>query len=96
MTGLQHLLLVESNEQTSCKEAIMNTDSEKWLRAMKSIQILLATNAFHDDEIWQMDVGETVFPKGNLQEVVYMTLPKGFTSSEHAEKVCSFYSPSMN
>jgi len=52
---------------------------------LKSIRILLAVAAFHDYEIWQMDV-KTAFLNGNLQEDVYMTQPEGFTT--HAGKIC--------
>ena len=38
----------------------------------KSIRILLAIAAYHDYEIWQMDV-KTAFLNGMLQEDVYMT-----------------------
>ncbi|KAL4323733.1 hypothetical protein GQ457_11G029180 [Hibiscus cannabinus] len=53
----------------------------------KSIRILLAVAAFHDYEIWQMDV-KTVFLKGKLEEDVYMTQPKGFVTPENVGKVC--------
>ncbi|WRX10535.1 Reverse transcriptase [Theobroma cacao] len=43
---------------------------------LKSIRILLAIAAYHDYEIWQMDV-KTAFLIGNLQEEVYMTQPEG-------------------
>ena len=39
---------------------------------VKSIRIILAIAAYHDYEIWQMDV-KTIFLNGNLQEDVYMT-----------------------
>ncbi|KAL4302153.1 hypothetical protein GQ457_10G012010 [Hibiscus cannabinus] len=51
----------------------------------KSIRILLAVAAFHDYEIWQMDV-KTVFLNGKLEEDVYMTQPEGFVTPENAEK----------
>ena len=38
---------------------------------LKSIRILLATTAYHDYEIWQMDV-KTVFLNGNIDEELYM------------------------
>ena len=53
---------------------------------VKSIRILLAIAAYHDYEIWQMDV-KTAFLNGILQEEVYMTQPEGFTS-EDTTKVC--------
>ena len=54
---------------------------------IKSIRILLATAAFHDYEIWQMDV-KTAFLNGKLEEDVYMTQPEGFVTLENATKVC--------
>ncbi|KAK8631738.1 hypothetical protein V6N13_028518 [Hibiscus sabdariffa] len=53
----------------------------------KSIRILLAIAAFHDYEIWQMDV-KTAFLNGKLEEDVYMTQPEGFIAPENAGKVC--------
>ncbi|KAK9024844.1 hypothetical protein V6N11_064750 [Hibiscus sabdariffa] len=53
----------------------------------KSIQIMLAIAAFHDYEIWQMDV-KTAFLNGKLEEDIYMTQPEGFVSSYNAGKVC--------
>ncbi|KAK8681085.1 hypothetical protein V6N13_053492 [Hibiscus sabdariffa] len=53
----------------------------------KSIRILLAVAAFHDYEIWQMDV-KTTFLNGKLEEDVYMTQPEGFVTPENAGKVC--------
>ncbi|KAK8600391.1 hypothetical protein V6N12_050245 [Hibiscus sabdariffa] len=52
----------------------------------KSIRILLAIAAFHDYEIWQMDV-KTAFLNGKLEEDVYMTQPEGFVAPENAGKV---------
>jgi Reverse transcriptase (RNA-dependent DNA polymerase) len=53
----------------------------------KSIRILLAIAAFHDCEIWQMDV-KIAFLNGNLEEDVYMTQPMGFEDPNNASKVC--------
>ncbi|KAK8593425.1 hypothetical protein V6N12_045507 [Hibiscus sabdariffa] len=53
----------------------------------KSIRILLAIVAFHDYEIWQMDV-KTAFLNGKLEEDVYMTQPGGFVTPENAGKLC--------
>ncbi|KAL4310633.1 hypothetical protein GQ457_01G017150 [Hibiscus cannabinus] len=53
----------------------------------KSIRILLPVAAFHDYEIWQMDV-KTAFLNGKLEEDVYMTQPEGFVTLEDARKVC--------
>src|SRR5436853_4676291 len=54
---------------------------------LKSIRILLAIAAYHDYEIWQMDV-KTAFLNGNLLENVYMTQPEGFVNPADARKVC--------
>ncbi|KAK9044819.1 hypothetical protein V6N11_058710 [Hibiscus sabdariffa] len=54
---------------------------------LKSIRVLLAIAAFHDYEIWQMDV-KTAFLNGKLEEDVYMTQPEGFVTPENAGKVC--------
>ncbi|KAK8593576.1 hypothetical protein V6N12_045653 [Hibiscus sabdariffa] len=54
---------------------------------IKSIRILLAVAAFHDYEIWKMDV-KTAFLNGKLEEDVYMTQPEGFVTLEDARKVC--------
>ena len=54
---------------------------------IKSIRILLAIAAFHDYEIWQMDV-KTTFLNGKLEKDVYMTQPEGFVTPENATKVC--------
>ena len=54
---------------------------------LKSIRILIAIAAFHDYEIWQMDV-KTAFLNGKLSEDVYMTQPEGFVKSEHPNRVC--------
>ncbi|KAK8548176.1 hypothetical protein V6N12_061094 [Hibiscus sabdariffa] len=53
----------------------------------KSIRILLVIAAFHDYEIWQMDV-KTAFLNGKLEKDVYMTQPEGFVTLENAGKVC--------
>ncbi|KAL4311045.1 hypothetical protein GQ457_01G020990 [Hibiscus cannabinus] len=53
----------------------------------KSIRILLAIAAFHDYEIWQMDV-KTAFLNGKLEEDVYMTQLEGFVTPGNAGKVC--------
>ncbi|KAK8660947.1 hypothetical protein V6N13_051852 [Hibiscus sabdariffa] len=48
--------------------------------------------AFHDYEIWQMDV-KTAFLNGKLEEDVYMTQPEGFVTPENAGKVCKLQRP---
>ena len=54
---------------------------------LKSIRIILAIAAFHDFEIWQMDV-KTAFLNGFLKEDVYMTQPQGFEDPKNPRKVC--------
>ena len=54
---------------------------------LKSIRILLAIAAYHDYEIWQMDV-KTAFLNGNIEEELYMVQPEGFVDPEDAGKVC--------
>ena len=54
---------------------------------LKSIRILIAIAAYHDYEIWKMDV-KTVFLNGNLLEDVYMTQPEGFVQPKNSDKVC--------
>ncbi|KAM2086334.1 hypothetical protein ACFX1R_023876 [Malus domestica] len=54
---------------------------------IKSILILLAIDAYHDYEIWQMDV-KTAFLNGYLEEKLYMTQPEGFMSKSERTKVC--------
>ena len=54
---------------------------------LKSIGILIAIAAYHDYEIWKMDV-KTAFLNGNLLEDVYMTQPEGFVQPKNSGKVC--------
>src|SRR6516162_5228628 len=54
---------------------------------IKSIRIMLAIAAYHDYEIWQMDM-KIAFLNGNLVEDVYMMQPEGFIVPENANKVC--------
>ncbi|KAI3499882.1 hypothetical protein L1887_35696 [Cichorium endivia] len=54
---------------------------------IKSIRIMLAIAAFHDYEIWQMDV-KTAFLNGKLTDDVYMNQPEGFVDTKHPDKVC--------
>jgi Reverse transcriptase (RNA-dependent DNA polymerase) len=53
----------------------------------KSIRMLLIIAAFHDYEIWQMNV-KTTFLNGNLEDDVYMIQPMSFENPKNAEKVC--------
>jgi len=61
----------------------------------KSIRILLAIAAFHDDEIWQMDV-KTALLKGNLRRgCVYDTT--GFLKIQRMlGRYASFLNPFMD
>ena len=55
---------------------------------LKSVRIMLAIAAFHDYEIWQMDV-KIVFLKWIfLKEELYMMQPEGFVDPKGANKVC--------
>ena len=49
------------------------------------IRIMLAAD--HDYEIWQLDE-KTVFPKGYLEEEVYMSQPEVFVSKDKPNQVC--------
>ncbi|KAI3700113.1 hypothetical protein L2E82_44730 [Cichorium intybus] len=49
---------------------------------------MLAIAAFHDYEIWQMDV-KTAFLNGKLTKDVYMNQPEGFVDTKHPNKVCN-------
>ncbi|KAI3766855.1 hypothetical protein L2E82_16930 [Cichorium intybus] len=53
---------------------------------INSIRIMLAIPAFHDYEIWQMDV-KTAFLNGKLTEDIYMNQPEGFVDTKHPNKV---------
>ncbi|GJT71733.1 putative RNA-directed DNA polymerase [Tanacetum coccineum] len=54
---------------------------------IKSIRIMLAIAAFHDYEIWQMDV-KTAFLNGKLIEDVFMAQPEGFENAKYPKRVC--------
>ncbi|CAH1444119.1 unnamed protein product [Lactuca virosa] len=54
---------------------------------IKSIRLMLAIVAFHDYEIWQMDV-KTAFLNGKLAEDVYMAQPEGFVNAKHPNRLC--------
>ena len=62
---------------------------------LKSVRIMLAIAAFHDYEIWQMDV-KTAFLNGFLEEELYMMQPEGFVDPKGAEKVCKLQRPFMD
>ena len=50
---------------------------------LKSIRSMLAIAAYHDYEIWQMDV-KTAFLNENLEKKVYMTQSERFISNGRA------------
>ena len=52
-----------------------------------SVWIMLATVAYFDYEIWQMDV-KIAFLNGNLTEDVYMMQPEGFVDPSNTGKIC--------
>ncbi|GJT04790.1 retrotransposon protein, putative, ty1-copia subclass [Tanacetum coccineum] len=54
---------------------------------IKSIRIMLAIAAFHDYEIWQMDV-KTAFLNEKLTEDVFMAQPEGFENEKYPKRVC--------
>jgi Reverse transcriptase (RNA-dependent DNA polymerase) len=69
---------------------IFNVDDDEIFSSVamfKSIRMLLAIIAFHDYEIWQMDV-KTAFLNGNLEEDVYMIQITYFDDPKNAGKVC--------
>ena len=70
----------------SQEEGIDYEETFSPIAMLKSIQIMLAIVAYHDYEIWQMDV-KTAFLNGHLEEEVYMSKPKGFVSSEKPNQV---------
>ena len=95
--GLQKKIDMEGNVQTykarlvakgfSQRQGVDYDETFSPIAMIKSIRILLAIVAYHDYEIWQMDV-KTAFLNGNLIEDVYMTQPDGFVIQEHANKIC--------
>ena len=62
---------------------------------IKAVRILIAIEAYHDYEIWQMDV-ETAFLNGHLNEDVYMVQPEGFVNPKYPTKCASFKGPFMD
>ncbi|KAK8518050.1 hypothetical protein V6N12_033042 [Hibiscus sabdariffa] len=64
----------------------MKTDMDGNVKTYKG-RLVAKVAAFHDYEIWQMDV-KTAFLNGKLEEDVYMTQPEGFVIPENARKVC--------
>ncbi|KAM1309376.1 hypothetical protein ACFX2H_006077 [Malus domestica] len=69
------------------REGIDYEETFSHVAMIKSIRILLAIAAYHDYEIWQMDV-KTAFLNGYLEEELYMTQPEGFVSKFEKPKVC--------
>ncbi|KAM1050580.1 hypothetical protein ACFX13_033042 [Malus domestica] len=69
------------------REGIDYEETFSHVAMIKSIRILLAIAAYHDYEIWQMDV-KTAFLNGYLEEELYMAQPKGFVSKSEKTKVC--------
>ncbi|GAB2274148.1 hypothetical protein Dimus_039069 [Dionaea muscipula] len=53
----------------------------------KTIRIMLAVTAFYDLELEQMDV-KTAFLNGDLDEIIFMSQPEGYTDSVHKHFVC--------
>ncbi|KAM1196497.1 hypothetical protein ACFX2J_022857 [Malus domestica] len=68
------------------RERIDYEETFSLIAMIKSIRILLAIAAYHDYEIWQIDV-KTAFLNGYLEEELYMTQPKGFVSKSEKTKV---------
>ncbi|GJY57485.1 retrotransposon protein, putative, ty1-copia subclass [Tanacetum coccineum] len=56
---------------------------------IKLIRIMLAIAAFHDYEIWQMDV-KTAFRNEKLTKDVFMAQPEGFENAKYSKRVCKF------
>ncbi|GJY19713.1 putative RNA-directed DNA polymerase [Tanacetum coccineum] len=54
---------------------------------IKSIRIMLVIAAFHDYEIWQMDV-KSAFLNEKLTKDVFMAQPKGFENAKYPKTVC--------
>ncbi|GJU77495.1 retrotransposon protein, putative, ty1-copia subclass [Tanacetum coccineum] len=62
-------------------------DTAGWESTPHIYRIMLAIAAFHDYEIWQMDV-KTAFLNGKLTEDVFMAQPKGFENAKYPKRVC--------
>nr|GEU71613.1 retrotransposon protein, putative, Ty1-copia subclass [Tanacetum cinerariifolium] len=54
---------------------------------IKTIRIMLAIAAFHDYEIWQLDV-KTAFLNEKLTEDMFMAQPEGFENAKYPKRVC--------
>ena len=66
------------------REAIDYEETFSPIAMIKSIWILLAIVAYHDYEIWKMDV--KTFLNGYIEEELYMTQPEGFMSKSGKTK----------
>ena len=62
---------------------------------LKYVRIMLATVAFYDYEIWQMDVRMPLLI-GFLKEELYMMQPEGFVDPKGAKKSANSSDPSMD
>nr|GEU43572.1 retrotransposon protein, putative, Ty1-copia subclass [Tanacetum cinerariifolium] len=54
---------------------------------IRAVRILIATAAYYDYKIWQMDV-KTTFLNGHLSEEVYIEQPEGFVDPKYPNQVC--------
>nr|GFD17534.1 retrotransposon protein, putative, Ty1-copia subclass [Tanacetum cinerariifolium] len=59
---------------------------------IKLIRIMLAIDAFHDYEIWKMDV-KTAFLNRKLAEDVFMAQPEGSKNAKYPKRVCKLQKP---
>nr|GEY24810.1 hypothetical protein [Tanacetum cinerariifolium] len=82
--------LSELDEPANYKEAMASLEAAKWKEAMKSkIQsmIMFTIVAFHDYEIWKMDVN-TAFLNEKLTKDVFMAQLEGFKNATYPKRVC--------
>ncbi|KAL4361053.1 hypothetical protein GQ457_04G019690 [Hibiscus cannabinus] len=87
MSDNQVWTLVEPPEgikPIGCKWVFKKTDMDGNVQTYKG-RLVAKVAAFHDYEIWQMDV-KTAFLNGKLEEDVYMTQPEGFCNSRECQK----------
>ena len=68
-------------------ESIDYQDTFSSVAMLKSIQTLLVIAAYHNYEIWQIDV-KTTFLNRYLEEDIYMEQPLDFTFDDGYYKVC--------
>nr|GEX13894.1 hypothetical protein [Tanacetum cinerariifolium] len=54
---------------------------------IRAIRILIAIAAYHDYEIWQIDV-KTAYLNGFLNKEVYMEQPEGFVNPKYPNRIC--------